>query len=96
MHEVDSSGAFATRFKGPSKANSKDPKGKGYCTYCKRPSHRIDECHTLKVKHEKNPATACIALDSTALCAQTQNDEDNPIRLFKLADTLTKCNDLAN
>ena len=93
---ADSSSAFATWLKGTPKGNNRGHKSKGYCTHCKRPGHKIEECCMLKAEHEKNPAMAHVASDSTVLCAQMQNDEDDPICLFKLANTLTKRNNLAD
>ena len=96
MHAADSSGAFAAQFKGTPKCNNKGRKSKGYCMHCKRPGHKIEECRTLKAEHEKIPATAHVASDSIALHAQTQNNEDDPIRLFKMTETLAKHGNLTN
>jgi len=91
MHAADSSGAFAARFKGTPKSNNKGCKSKCYCTHCKQPGHKIKECCTLKAKcKKKTPTTVRIASDGIALRTQMQNDEDDPIWLFKMAETLTK------
>jgi len=104
-HAADSSGAFATRFKGGHKGKKlsmsqeerlAQRKAKGYCTHCRNHSHRTDECRRLKAECEKGNATAHIATDSTVMCVQAQDDSDNIIRPFRVAKKLSQHNDLAD
>jgi len=95
-HEADSSSVFAARFKGTPKGN-KDLKANRSCSYCKKPGHKVEDCHKLKAKREKDAATVSVPLDSTALCVQMHSYDDNdPIRLFHAADKLANCSDLTD
>jgi len=64
--------------------------------HCRNHGHKTKECQKLKAQCEKGNATACIAMDSTIMCAQAQDDSDDIIRLFRVAENLSQCNDLTD
>ena len=104
-HAADSSGAFAARFKGGHKGKKPSMsqeerlaqrKAKGYCTHCRNHGHKTEECRRLKAQREKGNTMAHIATDSTVMCVQAQDDSDDVIRLFQVAENLSQRNDLTD